>query len=368
MENTENSQKHSPHPGDRRSREGNDFLRRVLIVFGAGVVFLLLMALIWFASGTLLLVFSSILVAILLHDACSAIERWIALPRGVVLAIVLLLAIALFALAGWLLAPQVADQINQLTVQLPDAWQRLLEFLYRDPVLQRVLNNLPQPEEILKAPVSILTQAGNVFSGVFGGLASFVVVLFLSIYLSVQPQLYIGGVIKLLPPKRRQRGRAVLHEIGVTLSLWLRGKLLSMAIIGIMTAIGLGLLGVPLALLIGIITGLLDFIPYVGPVLGAIPALLMAFSNGPMLALYVLILYLLLQSFEGYVLLPLVERKTVSLPPALTITVQLVMGLAFGLPGVALASPFTAMVMVLIEMLYVQEVLEEPVELPAKQE
>lgn len=367
MSNTENSQKPSSDAGGRASPEKNEFLRRVLIVFGASVVFLLLMALIWFASGTLLLVFSSILVAILLHDACSAIERWVPLPRSVVLAIVLLLAIALFVSVGWLLAPQVADQISQLSVQLPDAWQRLLEFLYRNPVLQRVLENLPRPEDILKAPVQILTQAGNVFSGVFGGLVSSIVVLFLSIYLTVQPQVYIGGAIRLLPPDRRQRGRAVLNEIGTTLSLWLRGKLLAMAIIGILTAIGLGLLGVPLALLIGIISGLLDFIPYLGPVLSAVPALLMAFSNGPMLALYVLILYLLLQSFEGYVLLPLVERKTVSLPPALTITVQLVMGLAFGLPGVALASPFTAMAMVLIEMLYVQDVLEEPVKLPAKE-
>ncbi|WP_420473766.1 AI-2E family transporter [Noviherbaspirillum sp. ST9] len=152
------------------------------------------------------------------------------------------------------------------------------------------------------------------------------------------------------------------------MSLWLRGKLLSMTVVGAATAIGLTILGVPLALALGLVAGLLDFIPYIGPVLAAIPALLIAFSQGPMLALYVILLFIVLQLLEGYLLLPLIERKTVSMPPALTITMQVLMGLAFGLAGIALATPLTAVVAVLVAMLYVEDVLDDRVNLPAEKE
>jgi len=344
------------------------FIQRVCIVFGIGTVFLLLMALLWFAAGVLVLIFSSVLVAVLLHDVCRAVEKWLPLPRGVTLGAVLLVVIALFALVGWLLTPQVIDQVNQLVTELPNALQRLRDFLESNRVLRQVARNLPVPERLFGDPSSILTHASNVFSGVLGGLGSFAIVFFLSVYFAAQPQVYTNGLVKLLPRQRRERGKAVLHELGETLTLWLRGKLLSMALIGVATAIGLGLLGVPLALALGMVAGLLDFIPYLGPILAAVPALLIAFSEGPVLALYVGLLFFALQSLEGYLLLPLVERKTVALPPALTITMQIIMGLAFGLAGVALATPLTAVITVLIAMLYVQDVLEDQIKLPAKQE
>lgn len=352
------------NPDDKASDFDIGYVRRTMFFYGVGLLFLLLIALIWFASEVILLGFAGALLAILLHDASSIVERLFPLTRGFAVGVVLLATIVVLALGGWFLAPQFIEQTNQLAAELPAALQQLRDYLDRQGVLQPILHNLPEPGRIFSDVSPFLTQAGSIFSGVLGGLGKFVIVFFLGIYLAVQPHVYIDGVVKLLPKESRQRGRAVLHEVSVTLSLWLRGKLLSMAVIGATTAIGLWMLDIPLALALGVVAGLLDFIPYFGPILAAIPALLIAFPQSPTLALYVALLFFALQSLEAYLLLPLVERKTVSLPPALTITMQVLLGVGFGLFGVALATPLTALFVVLTTMLYVQDVLQDEAKLP----
>jgi predicted PurR-regulated permease PerM len=365
----ENNWHHPANPDSRSARRMRDFTKRVGIVFGAAALFLFLFALLWFASDALLLIFSGILIAVLLHDASCQVERWIPLPRGAALSVVLLTVIAIFALAGWLLASQVIDQVSQLVDALPEALEKLRAMLLQNHLVQEAMHSMSQLSlsRLLGGQSLVIAEARSMFSGALGMLTSFAIVLFLGIYLAIHPQIYTQGVLKLLPQQKRERGAAVLNELGQTLKLWLRGKLLSMALIGAATAIGLTLLGVPLALALGLLAGLLDFIPYLGPIMAAVPALLIAFSQGPVLALYVVLLFAILQSLEGYLLLPMVERKTVALPPALTIAMQVFMGLAFGLLGVALATPLTAVATVLIAMLYVQDLLEDHVTLPAKQ-
>ncbi|TKI19934.1 AI-2E family transporter, partial [Bacillus pumilus] len=201
--------------------------------------------------------------------------------------------------------------------------------------------------------------AGSIFSGVLGTMADIVVALFVAVYLAANPRVYTNGIVALLPHRARPRAREVLNELRRVLGLWILGKLLSMLVVGVATAIGLSLLGVPVALALGLLASLLDFIPYIGSILAAAPAVLIAFTQSPMLALEVSALFLAVHALDGYVLLPLVERKTVSLPPALTISAQVLMGLAFGLGGVALATPLTAVAEVLIQMLYVQDALHD---------
>jgi predicted PurR-regulated permease PerM len=140
-----------------------------------------------------------------------------------------------------------------------------------------------------------------------------------------------------------------------------------MVLVGILSATGLALLGVPLALILGIIAGLLDFIPYLGPLMAGVPAVLIAFSDSPTQALYVVVLFGLIQLFEGYLMEPLIENKTVCLPPALTIVMQVLFGTLFGLAGVALATPMTAVLAVVVTMLYVQDVLGDRVKTPSEQ-
>jgi predicted PurR-regulated permease PerM len=167
----------------------------------------------------------------------------------------------------------------------------------------------------------------------------------------------VGGTIRLLPKKRRARIREVFGEAGETLRHWLVGRAILMALNGGLTALGLWLLGTPLALTLGILTGLLNFIPNVGPLIAGIPAVLIAWTQGGTQALHVFLLYLVLQNVDGYVLTPLVQQRTVSLPPALTILAQLLLGILAGTLGLLLATPLAAAALVFVKRLYVEDVL-----------
>jgi predicted PurR-regulated permease PerM len=149
----------------------------------------------------------------------------------------------------------------------------------------------------------------------------------------------------------------VLDAIGDTLARWLVGKVASMIVVGVATATGLWALDVPLAMVLGLIAGLLDFIPYIGPLMAGVPAVLIAFSISPELGLYTMLLFLGIQLAEGYLLSPLIEARSVSLPPALTIAMQMLLGALFGMAGIALATPIAAVLSVLVTMLYIQDVL-----------
>src|SRR5690606_11173520 len=142
-------------------------------------------------------------------------------------------------------------------------------------------------------------------------------------YLAAEPNLYATGVTKLFPPAKRDRVLQVLFEVSETLRWWLVGKVGSMVFIGILTWIGLSILGIPLALTLGLIAGLLSFIPNFGPIISAVPAILLAFIQSPIQALYVAALYIGVQLIESNLVTPIIERETVELPPALTIIFQL---------------------------------------------
>ncbi len=365
---TSQEQEQVPSPREpKAASHHSEFVSRVAIVFGIGTIFLLGLATVWLAGNVLLLIFASILVAVLLSGATKKLMQWLPLSRGVALMLVLLLTIIVFGLAGYLLAPRIAEQIDPLISTLPSSVQDMRMYLQQYGWMRDILETLPPAEQIMSDLSGMVAQARLVFSGLLGAIANFVIVLFVAIYLASRPHTYIDGFLKLVSKRNRPRGREVFQELGATLELWLLGKMLSMIIVGTTTAIGLTLLDVPLAITLGVLAGLFDFIPYLGPILAGVPAVLIAFSESPSTALYVLFLFIAIQMAEGYLLLPLVERQTVSLPPALTITMQVLLALPFGLLGIALATPLTAVLCVVIVMLYVQDVLHDPVRTPSEQ-
>jgi predicted PurR-regulated permease PerM len=343
---------------DNRSRpEGPG--RVVLMSFVAGALFLVLVATVWFAAGVLVLIFASMLLAVLLHDAIDQLRRVLPLSNELALLVVLALTLGALAACGWLLAPQVSAQVEQLVKAVPASVQDLESWLKQFPAFQAVMGAMPSPGSLFQNASLLLARARLVFSNVLGITTNAAVVVFVAMYMASQPQAYIDGFLRLVPPRHRGRAGEVMAQIGDTLRHWLRGKLLTMVVVGALTAGGLELIGLPLALTLGIIAGVLDFIPYIGPIIAGLPAGLIAFTTDPILVAWVALLFLVVQSIEGYLLLPLVERNTVSLPPALTITMQVLMGLAFGIPGLALATPFAATLAVAVRMLYVEDVLGE---------
>jgi predicted PurR-regulated permease PerM len=331
--------------------------RRVTLVNGIGVLFILGLAAVVLAADALLLIFACILFSILLYKLSALLHQRTGIKRNIALVIVVLLLTAIFGLGGWAMAPQISEQSGQLAKEIPAAVERLQAEVAQHPLLKRVVAELPPPEDIVKQMGSLVPNAGLFFSGIIGALGNIVIIIFVGIYFAASPGVYTGGFIRLVPQQKRGRAREVMQEMGDNLSSWLLGKAVSMLIVGVTTAIGLSLLGVPLALILGVIAGLLDFIPYLGPIMAGIPAVLLALSISPDLALYALLLFAAINMLEGYVLQPMIEAKAIELPPALVIVMQLIFGTLFGFAGVALATPLAAVLSVLVKMLYIEDIL-----------
>ncbi|MDQ3256520.1 MAG: AI-2E family transporter, partial [Acidobacteriota bacterium] len=198
-------------------------------------------------------------------------------------------------------------------------------------------------------------------STTLSSLANLVIILFVGIYLAADSGSYTRGLVKLFPRDHRPRAREVVDAVGDTLWWWLVGKLIAMVIVGLLTWLGLSLFGVPLALTLGILAALLDFIPNIGPIIAGVPAVLLALMISPTTALYVFIFYVVIQSLESYVLTPVLQMKTVKLPPALTIVAQVLLGVLAGGIGLILATPLAAAIFVMVKMLYVEDTLGDEV-------
>jgi predicted PurR-regulated permease PerM len=331
--------------------------KRVTMISGIAILFIAIAAAIVLAADALLLVFACILCAILLYKLSEILSRRFHMHRKLALGIVVAVLVAIIGIGGWAMAPQISEQSTKLAKEIPAAVERLKSTVEQHPLMKRVVAELPEPEQIVKQLGNMVPNAGLFFGGVIGALGNVVIILFVGIYFAASPYTYTTGVIRLIPKTKRSRAREVQQELGHTLASWLLGKAASMLIVGVATSIGLSMLGVPLALILGIIAGLLDFIPYLGPIMAGVPAVLLALSISPDLALYTVLLFLGIQLIEGYLLQPLIEAKAVDLPPALVIVMQLIFGTLFGFAGVALATPLAAGLSVLVKMLYIEDVL-----------
>ena len=320
---------------------------------------LLLVILLIYVFDVILLLFGAILLATFLHGLANIVRRYSRLSEGLSVLLVSALLIAVLALSVWLLAPSVAEQIRHLRAELPQSAQKVSQFLSNYSWGRLILEQLPSNAEMIEMVnnSSFLSRVGNFFSSTITIFTNIALMILLSIYLASEPKTYLKGFTKLFPQARRKRVREILYEIGETLSWWLIGKGASMLFIGVLTWIGLSIIGVPLALTLGLIAGLLSFVPNFGPILSAVPAILLAFIDSPTSALYVLVLFVGVQLIESNLVTPMIERQTVELPPVLTIVSQLALAVLFGAVGLILATPILAVVMVLVQTLYIQDVL-----------
>lgn len=335
------------------------FAKRVLINIGIVVLIVGILIIAIYVFDVILLLFGAILVAIFLHGLANISRRYLRLSQGVSVLLVSVLLLAVLALGVWLLAPSVAEQVKHLRDELPKSLQNVVAYTSKFSWGKVLIEQMPGTDELIDKVnnSNVLSQVGNFFSSTLGALTNIALMLLLAIYLASEPKVYIKGFTKLFPKDRRKRVRHILYEIGETLSWWLIGKGVSMLFIGLLTWIGLSILGVPLALTLGLIAGLLSFIPNFGPILSAVPALLLAFIDSPISALYVLILFVIVQLIESNLVTPMIERRTVELPPVLTIVAQLALAILFGAVGLILATPILAVVMVLVQTLYIEDVL-----------
>lgn len=302
----------------------------------------------------LLTVFAGIVMAVLLHTLAEPLTRWIRVPLWAAVLIVTLLIIGALTAGSVLLAPSVSTQFDQMTEQLPAAVDRVRSDIER----YKWTNWLFQQGGDATKGQDVVRQARRVFSVTMTAGAAMAIVAFLALYMSVQPALYVEGVVRLFPVSYRPRAREIMAELYRTLRIWLLTKLVSMAFVGVCVGVGLWLLKVPLALALGIVAALLEFIPTVGPLLSAAPAMLIAFVHNPKTALYVAILYFAVQWVQNHVTNPLLQQKALQLPPALGLVMVALLGALFGFGGLLLSGPLAVMLLVLVKRAYVEDILE----------
>ncbi|MGE3294541.1 MAG: AI-2E family transporter [Geminicoccaceae bacterium] len=329
--------------------------RTLLWLFGLALALLFVATTI----NVLLLIFAGLLVGILLRACSMAVSCRTGLGPGLSLALVLIGLAALLAGAAFFLAPNVAVQLRLLADQLPKAWQELqdrLGWLAGDDAFQTLEARIAG--SVRGAGGDVASQLVGAAWGTVGVIGAAILIFFIGVYLAADPGSYRRGIVALVPPPRRGRASEILDALGSTLLWWLIGKSISMTVVGVLTWIGLWLLDVPLPLTLSLIAALLTFVPNLGPVLAAAPAVLLAIPAGLGLAAWVLAMYVAVQTIESYLVTPLVQQRTVALPPALVISMQLIMGALAGAGGLALATPLTAAGLVLTRELYVRDVLD----------
>lgn len=321
----------------------------------AAALLVVVILFVWYAANTLLVIFAGILLAVFLNALSDYLRRLLPVSPVIATAIVIVALVGLAVAGIWLLSPRIAQQAAALVENLPRAIDEIAIRSQYSGIGSQLRELVPQFEDIIRRAGGLMAPASWVFSTTVGLITRLVIILFVGIYVAFDPQRYIHGLLLLTPPEKRGRASDVLYSMGTTLRRWTLARMLLMISNGILTSIGLWLLDIPFALTLGLIAGLLNFVPNLGPIIAGIPAVLIALLQSPTKALYVAILYLVLQAADGYIFTPLVQQQAVKLPPALTIAAQLVMGVLLGPWGLVLATPLVAASIVLIDKLYVED-------------
>jgi predicted PurR-regulated permease PerM len=254
----------------------------------------------------------------------------------------------------WLFGVQIFNQADRLFWALSQAYHQFHEKLAQYHVAGSLSTGA--------GGLNLETPAKAAASGILWMVASIVMVLFLGVYLSTGPELYTELFLSFFKPPIRGRISRLLDATASALRWWLAGQLIAMAAVGIITTIGLLIVGAPMAISLGVVAMLLTFVPYVGAIMSAIPAILLAFTRSPTLALYVVLIYLIAHVVEGYIVVPLVQHRLVYLPPAMILAMQFLMHVFAGTVGVTFATPLMVVAMVMIKRLYFKQDWTEPTE------
>lgn len=330
-----------------------------------------IVAFLWIAKYLLLLLFAGILLAVLLRTLAGWVAQRTGLRLGWSLALVALVLFGGMVLSGILFAPRLAEEVRQLSQRVPEAVSSLRDQIQQTTFGGWILDQIgtaggAQQQEQQQQQVQ--ERARIAVRKVIDGIVAIAIILFSGLYFAAQPEPYQRGLVRLLPQARRRRAAEVLFAGGYTLRWWILGQLLSMTVVGLLMGIGLTIIGVPMAFALGVLAGLFEFVPTIGPIFGLLPALVLSLAEGPQSALYVLALYAVVQTLESYLLTPLVQHRVLELPPMMTIATQVLFAWTLGPVGLLVAVPLVALMMVVVQMLYVKDFLGDRLEIHAEEE
>lgn len=307
----------------------------------------------WYIRQGVLLVFGAIVLAVLLDMLASFISRGTRLPQGPSLALATAMVIALFGFLAWRFGAQLSSQFNQLAQNIQDGAHYLQATFQNSGLAQLGVQVTEKGTSFITSAISGALSTGLNF------VEAAIVLAISAIYLAAQPELYRSGFAKLFQPAHRPRVLNALDLIGRSLKLWLLGQFILMILVGILSLIAVWVIGLPNAVALALLAGILEIVPYLGPFLSAIPAVLVALTLGLTPALWTVVAYIAIHVFEGYVTAPMIERYFVTIPPALILAGIVACDLLFGTIGVIMAAPITVVVYMAVKMIYVENPLDE---------
>jgi len=346
------------------------FFKRCAIVAAVTMAALIISWFVWTTSAALLLIFSAFLVAVGLDGLARFVRKFTGLSQH---KSVVITAIVLVALLGTTLtlgsmnvaskAPQLRDQVAQSVDQIQSKIQTysLTEKLIGD-------TDSSDAKGTSSTPWSgrLTSELSNAASMTLSTLTDTFVVLVIGLYFALQPLSYQSGLLRLFPASEQKRVAHITAQAAHAIRRWLAGRIISMTLTGIGSALGLWLLDIPFALLLGLIAGLLTFIPYLGAIISAVPALLIALLQGYTALIYTAALYTGLHIIEGYVLAPMIQKRAVSIAPGFLLSAQVLGAAVAGVIGIALAAPIALVLSVVIQLGYVRDIMDEQPHLPGQ--
>jgi predicted PurR-regulated permease PerM len=366
----------------RTAWRSSDVLRTTAIVAGVYIALRVL----WAAHEVFFLAFVGVLFGLTLSSAADRMER-ARIPRAIGAPAVLILVILSVAGLVFLAAPQVTSQAKEIREQVPQVVSDVRGWIEKQAggVTRMLQDTTTQKKKAATgiAPrgrdtdkIAELTPTSRtvghafftIFSSTLSALGGIILVVFITVFVAIDPTLYHDGLMHLFPHRHRARAGEVLSAMAFSLRRWLVTQLIAMVVIGAVTTGVLLLLGVRGAFALGVIAGLLEFIPFVGPIAASIPAIAMGLLDSPAKALYVGLAFTAIQQTEGHLLIPLLMKGSLSLPPVLTLLTQALMATVFGLLGLLIAVPMLSAEMAAVKMLYVVDVVGDEIEVPGEAE
>ncbi len=303
------------------------------------------------AFDILLMALAGVLIAVYFHGLGDTIQRRTRLSRKPAMAISVAGSVLLLGVLFWFMGTKIQVQVAELSNTLPHTLSTARARLAGIPGGPQVLESFSGGNsQKLGATVQ------SFFSTTFGVLGDMYIILFMGIFFTANPSLYKDGILALVPSAKKDLGRHIMDRISLALKGWLKGMLFSMLLITILLGVALTIIGVPVALILALITGLLELVPNIGALIAMIPGVLLAFTMSTGTAVLVAIVYIVAQTIVANIVTPLIQKKMINLPPALTLISQLVMGVVSGALGIILAVPILAILIILVDELYVKRV------------
>jgi predicted PurR-regulated permease PerM len=333
-----------------------DFFKRTLIV----VAVVATPILIWYLFGVVLMAFGAIILAMLLRLLAQPLMRWLALPEWLALVISGLVILAVIAGTGYLFGSQISNEFEDVMRRTASATSAIEKSMQQTAFGNYLLRHLSSDNFSLTAMLPGVLSVSTTF------LEGIIIMLICGAYLAAQPRLYRSGLIWLFPPSKHARAAEIFDGIAEALWLWLIGQLVEMVLIGVLSTFVVWIIGVPSPLALGLIAGIGEFIPYLGPILAAIPAVLVALTKSPETALWTVFAYLVIHQLEGQIVAPLIQRHMVAIPPAVMLFGIVAITYLFGAIAIIFAAPIAVVVFAAVNLIYVRDTLGEKTTLTRK--